>query len=190
MVKVNKTSTEANQQLNLTKKQLLKALVISAVAAFVILVTIILPAEYRIDPTGVGKLTGLINLKQPGDISSAEEIKNLETKFLTHTTEITVNPNEGLEYKLKMKEKDVLLFNWKANTRVNFEFHGDPGQGLTAFRTYNKSIESEATGLFTAPFDGRHGWYWANDSTEPITITLTTSGYYEVVGIINRNRLR
>lgn len=39
--------------------QLLKSTVISAVAAGAILVTVVLPSEYAIDPTGIGSALGL-----------------------------------------------------------------------------------------------------------------------------------
>lgn len=39
--------------------QLLKSTLIAAVSAIVILVTVVLPAEYGIDPTGVGRAIGL-----------------------------------------------------------------------------------------------------------------------------------
>ena len=41
---------------------LIKATVISIVAAAVILVLVVLPAEYGIDPTGIGGATGLMQL--------------------------------------------------------------------------------------------------------------------------------
>ena len=42
--------------------QLLKSTIIAAVSAVVILVTIVLPAEYGIDPTGVGRAIGLAEM--------------------------------------------------------------------------------------------------------------------------------
>ena len=45
-----------------SSKQLLRSTLIAIVAAFVLLVTIILPAEYDIDPTGLGRLLGLAQM--------------------------------------------------------------------------------------------------------------------------------
>ena len=42
--------------------QLVKSTIIAAVSAVVILVTVVLPAEYGIDPTGVGKALGLAEM--------------------------------------------------------------------------------------------------------------------------------
>ena len=46
-------------------EQLLRSTVIAAITAAVILVTIVLPAEYAIDPTGIGRA---LNLTQMGEI--------------------------------------------------------------------------------------------------------------------------
>lgn len=45
-----------------SSKQLLRSTVIAVVAAFILLITIILPAEYGIDPTGLGRLLGLAQM--------------------------------------------------------------------------------------------------------------------------------
>lgn len=45
-----------------TSAQLLKSTVISAVAAGVILITVVLPSEYAIDPTGAGRVLGLTEM--------------------------------------------------------------------------------------------------------------------------------
>ena len=38
----------------------------------------------------------------------------------------------------------------------------------------------EASGTLTAPFSGIHGWYWENTGDQPITVTLTSAGYYNL----------
>ncbi len=45
-----------------TTAQLLRSTAIALVAALIILVTIVLPAEYAIDPTGAGRLLGLTEM--------------------------------------------------------------------------------------------------------------------------------
>ncbi|WP_291298128.1 transmembrane anchor protein [Elioraea sp.] len=45
-----------------TTKQLLRSTAIAIVAAAVILVTVVLPAEYGIDPTGIGRTIGLTEM--------------------------------------------------------------------------------------------------------------------------------
>jgi hypothetical protein len=45
-----------------TSTQLIKSTILAAVAAVAILVTVVLPSEYGIDPTGVGKAIGLAEM--------------------------------------------------------------------------------------------------------------------------------
>ena len=45
-----------------TSRQLIRSTVIAIIAAAAILVTIVLPAEYAIDPTGIGRLIGLAEM--------------------------------------------------------------------------------------------------------------------------------
>ena len=50
--------------------QLLRSTVIALIAAIVILVTMVLPAEYAIDPTGAGRVLGLTEM---GEIKNSLE---------------------------------------------------------------------------------------------------------------------
>lgn len=43
-------------------KKLIRSTIISAIVALVLLVTVVMPAEYAIDPTGVGRLLGLTEM--------------------------------------------------------------------------------------------------------------------------------
>tara|TARA_B100001971_G_C18183926_1_gene534429 strand:- start:77 stop:430 length:354 start_codon:yes stop_codon:yes gene_type:complete len=65
------SNTPTNQDLPSTGK-LIKSTVLAALVAGVLLVTVVMPSEYGIDPTGVGKALGLTEM---GDIktSLAEE---------------------------------------------------------------------------------------------------------------------
>ena len=71
----------ADRELPSTKK-LIKSTVLATIGAGVLLVTVVMPAEYAIDPTGFGKLTGL---QQMGEIrvSLAEEVAQEEAVKLT-----------------------------------------------------------------------------------------------------------
>lgn len=70
-----------------TTRQLIKSTIIAIIAAIVILVTIVLPSEYAIDPTGVGKM---LNLTEMGEIkqqlhAEAEADRQLEMQQNTTT---------------------------------------------------------------------------------------------------------
>jgi len=38
-------------------------------------------------------------------------------------------------------------------------------------------------GSFTAPFGGSHGWYWKNNSDNPVAIQLLVKGQFKVIGL-------
>ncbi|WP_448329627.1 transmembrane anchor protein [Sulfitobacter sp. M13] len=74
-----------------TSAQLIRSTAIAAVSALAILVTVVLPAEYDIDPTGIG---GMLGLAEMGEIKSqlaaeaeADRIKALEEQGALVTQE-------------------------------------------------------------------------------------------------------
>lgn len=75
-----------------SSKQLIKSTVMAAVAAAAILVTVVLPSEYGIDPTGVGSAMGLTEM---GEIKTqlAEEAEMDRVKATTPAQ--TVPAQEG-----------------------------------------------------------------------------------------------
>lgn len=80
-----------------TTRQLIKSTIIAIIAAIVILVTIVLPSEYAIDPTGVGKM---LNLTEMGEIkqqlhAEAEADRQLEMQQ-NNTTDQSSNLLDSL----------------------------------------------------------------------------------------------
>ncbi|WP_135079404.1 transmembrane anchor protein [Terasakiella sp. SH-1] len=184
-------------------KQLIKSTVISFVSAVVILVTIVLPSEYAIDPTGVGRLLGLTEMgeikaqlaeeaaqdhgsnitdKSPWNaFASLFAIKsaNAETPTSSWTDEISFElvPGQGTEYKLKMKKGAVAHYDWSVEGgRANYDLHGD-GSGKSTSYQKGRGVTGDVGGLI-AKFDGYHGWFWRNRDKQPIKITLRVKGEY------------
>lgn len=177
-------------------KSLIKATIAALAGSAVILVTAILPAEYGIDPTGVGKALGLNVLSQA---QAAEVVSTPASKPMnllasndgplrkavaaprTNTMTLTLLPNQGAEMKSPMNEGDSFVFSWKTDGGlVYFDMHGEPpNPAKDEFTSYwVGKDQQQASGNFTAPFEGTHGWYWQNTGTAPVTITLTTNGFY------------
>lgn len=71
--------------------QLMKSTAIAAVAAMLLLIVIVMPAEYGIDPTGIGSVTGL---KRMGEIKVllAEEAEQNELALLSVIDAQSQNP--------------------------------------------------------------------------------------------------
>lgn len=84
-----------------TASQLLRSTLLSAAAAAAILVTIVLPSEYGIDPTGIGKALGL---KEMGEIKMqlAEEAAEDAAKTGGSTAPVEPGAEEGSSLLLRI----------------------------------------------------------------------------------------
>jgi hypothetical protein len=163
-------------------------------AAGLILVMFVLPAEYAIDPLGTGARLGLLDLGVTGQKVEALEaskgtaaagvttVARQEKPFNQETVNFTLKPREGMEYKYRLDKGEALLYSWKATTPVNFEFHAEPDGAPRGYAQSYEKIDAtgQASGTLTAPFPGIHGWYWENTSDHEVTVTLTTAGFYNL----------
>ena len=122
-----------------------------------------------------------------GDAKDSKKDKSSADKQSNQAT-IVVKAKKALEYKFKINKYDKLAYEWKADGPLHYDFHGDPDakndypQGH--FESYAIGDSDHAKGLVTIPYKGSHGWYWKNTSNKDITITLTTKGSYNIIGLI------
>jgi hypothetical protein len=175
------------------KSTLIKALVAAVVIATTLYFTVILPAEYNIDPTGVGKLLGLTVLTQetapdtqtaPAAPTTGAIITNTSAnEALKNVTTITVPPQRGIEYKFNMAQYSQMTYEWStASEPLYFDFHGEPKGDTTGYYlSYTIATANKASGTVTVPFDGIHGWYWKNTTDNAVVVTLKTTGDFAVV---------
>jgi hypothetical protein len=176
---------------------------VALVVAIILLMIIVLPAEYGTDPTGLGTRMGLTAMSSPEDdgqqidqvalnpaeaatatapIAVLDAVWKKDTPFRTDEMSLTLRPNEGGEIKALMQPGDRLVFSWVAEGgAVNFDMHGEElGAGKDEFTSYWKGRNEEnGNGAFQAPFAGTHGWYWRNRGSTAVTVRVRTSGYYE-----------
>ena len=163
---------------------LAKATAIALVAAAFILVTLVLPAEYGIDPLGTGATTGLIGLSQtqPPPIVASESgpVRPQPTDYRVDTRQFTLEPFGGyVEYKYEMEPGTAMLYTWTATGVVNFDFHTEPaGLPPSASDSFERGTASEGRGSYISPYAGIHGWFWENDEEDAVTVTVTTAGFY------------
>ena len=178
-----------------TSAQLLKSTVIAIIVAIILLVMVILPAEYGTDPTGVGKQLGL---KEMGEIkmSLLDETQKKSSQEnaassidIDHTEDIienedvveqTLKPGQAIEIKLEMKSGALVQYKWETSKGgLNYDLHGDGYKGSQKFVSYKKGrmVQSDS-GELQAEFDGYHGWFWRNRENYSVTVNLKTSGDY------------
>lgn len=180
-----------------SNKSLLKATGAAVLIGMIVLVTMILPAEYGIDPTGLGETMGLTVLSKDSAAESATaEPASSSANLLglaagpvwktadmlsSDTTRVRLKPDEGIEVKATMNAGARMVFNWASEGGpVNFDMHGERFNDGNNFTSYWQGrSKSAGSGAFEAPFDGTHGWYWRNRGDETVTIVLQTSGFYD-----------
>ena len=185
---------------------MIKATGLALLTAGVILITTVLPAEHGIDPTGIGKMLGLSKLSggssgsvaplpatsdatlpaSPAPEASrtptpAATVKKSAITYRSEEMELTLQPDEGAEIKTAMREGEQFVFVWSApGGKLDFDMHGERPNAGDQFTSYWKGQQqARAQGTFVAPFDGSHGWYWHNRGTQPVTIKLTVSGFFD-----------
>ncbi|MHB1260132.1 MAG: hypothetical protein ACYC2H_00305 [Thermoplasmatota archaeon] len=168
------------------------ATLFAAFIAFTVLLLFVLPAEYGIDPTRIGQLTGISKLSgisnelQLGDRATA--INKVEPAAPRNDTVVLTLTGLGddFEYKLHLLANQSLLYSWTATAPVDFDFHGEPDTPSRPgeFSSFEASQGNARSGSFQAPFDGKQGWYFRNVGEGTVTITLQTWGYYDVIGRI------
>jgi len=188
-------------------RQLFRATTVAVLVAGVILVSAVLPAEYGVDPTGIGRALGLVRPAAaatstpgaggagahtgsvvPADAGAGElgqTVMRATGPFRTDETRITLGWREGAEIKASMVRGQRFVFSWTAEGgAVDVDMHGEatnaPNGEFTSY--WKEDQQHSGHGAFEAPFDGTHGWFWQNFSQTPVTITVKTSGYYQKLG--------
>lgn len=168
---------------NQTSRSLMKATIISFVVAVITLVLFILPAEYNIDPTGVGQKLGLTVFNNNDE--SAAPSATASSDGEQDSVVLTVPAGKGIEYKLNMQQFQKATYEWVTDGDALYvDLHGEPKGDLTGyFESYTIATTAEMKGSFTVPFDGSHGWYWKNNSDKDISVQLIFNGDYVIEGL-------
>ena len=184
-------------------KRLLKSTAWAAIVAIILLVTVVMPAEYGIDPTGIGNAIGI---KRMGEIkvslaqeAAADQAADAQAALAAptssnapspptitdnnapqkHETIITLTPDEGTEVKVAMNKGGKVQYTWSTDgEKASFDVHADSKALGINYHGYSKGSEQTKQGEIEAAFDGSHGWFWRNRTSKNMIITLQTSGQY------------
>ena len=163
----------------------MKATIAALAVAIVVLITVILPAEYNIDPTGIGKATGLSAFSQTDESANQSSTDVKQTANNQDRVILTVPAGRGIEYKLAMEQFAKANYEWETiDGSLYVDLHGEPAGDTTGyFESYTIATVSQMKGSFTAPFAGSHGWYWKNTSDKDIQLQLIFDGDYAIEGL-------
>ena len=166
-----------------SKAKLAWATLAALFVAGVVLVATVLPAEYDIDPLGIGEALGLRVLVTPGSgpipVREGAIIAARSSYRLDRMT-FVLEPEGWVEYKYRLEEGRSMLYSWTATGWVRSEMHseadGAPEGTAEFFEVEEQTVARH--GSYIAPFPGIHGWYWLNETDRPVTVTLYAAGFF------------
>ena len=173
----------------------------AAALAALILVVGVLPAEFGVDPTGLGRRTGIANIWQPPQIvvaapkdSAVPTSRSTTTAWREDVIEIPLKSGEDptggadVEYKVHMKAGDSLVYSWSVPGIANpaefyTEFHGHTVENGKAMKVtfYRKETGTSDQGMLVAPFEGVHGWFFQNQAVPAVKLRLRLAGFYTLI---------
>ncbi|MGJ1447497.1 hypothetical protein ACR79S_10725 [Sphingobacterium spiritivorum] len=190
----------------LDKKSIVNQVLIALVVGTILLVSAVLPAEYGIDPLGIGKASGFSKLYvgeantetlasvphkilQLENVGSGAEVPKPAaadnpapaTQLAERTDEVNVviPAGKGLEYKVDMLKHGNLRYEWITDKgELYFDFHGEVKNNNNYFESYTIAYSNNMVGSLLAPFEGPQGWYFKNNSNEDITVKIRMKGQY------------
>ena len=174
-----------------SKRKLAVTTAIALAVAIALLFSVVLPAEYGLDPLHTGAALGLNALSArtpkaapiPVGATMYKPVQEgpigyYSAAYKVDSTEFKLGPYEYLEYKYRLEKGASMLYSWTASAALTHDFHGDPETGKGSEQSYDKKDRQASNGAFTAPFPGLHGWYWENPGGQTITITISSAGFY------------
>ncbi|MDQ3078255.1 MAG: transmembrane anchor protein [Pseudomonadota bacterium] len=192
-----------------SSRQLVRSTLLAAAGAGALLVAVVLPAEYGVDPTGIGRVLGLtemgeIKMQLAAEADAADAAADAAPVQSTEGSaapapaaaapaaadagamrddqmQVSLAPGEAAEIKVAADEGTRIAFDWSVSGgHVNYDTHGD-APGLS-YHGYGKGTRSTGErGTLIAAFGGSHGWFWRNRSDGPVTVTLRTEGGYSEI---------
>jgi hypothetical protein len=176
------------------RKVLNKATLVAAGMAALLLVTVVLPAEYGIDKTGAGRLLGLTEMGRMKRAAAENDRATPPAKLppldykagQTGELRVALAPGEGREVKASMRAGGTMRYEWSTNDLpIHYELHGEPrGAAKGVYTSYKIAVSKGESGDFTAPMEGTQGWYWRNDTPMPVIVSVKATGEWAKFEIV------
>ena len=159
------------------------ALGLSLVVSIVLLLVVILPAEFDIDPLGTGTALNLLGMS---DERPAQGYFRQEKGFRTHDVAFELAPFESVEIKYRLEQSASIMFSWSASNEIVWDLHAEPDTGSKGYaESFGTGRAADSYGNYVATFTGVHGWFFENRRAESVSVRLTTVGFF-AEGVIYR----
>lgn len=182
-----------------TSQSLVRSTLIAAAVAATLLVTAVLPAEYGIDPTGIGQILGLTQMgvikrelaKAEASADSAivaaaasgsgVPIGDAGVAMNRDSLLIVLRPTQRLEVKLAMRKDQRASFSWHTDSgTIYYNLHGEgPTAPGDSAHSYGRGTLRAAEGDIVALFDGVHGWFLYNPSEKEVRVSIKAWGQFQ-----------
>lgn len=170
---------------------------IAVVAIGALALFVILPAEFGIDPTGVGKSLGLTEMADPLNVELERGMKRTGVLELTDSAPpaqpgltdrwtVELAPFESIEFKYVVEEHGPIAFSWQSTAPLRYDMHAHPFEGgVELTESYSIDTAQQMHGIYNPAFAGIHGWYWENQTMDNVTVELEASGAFSSSKIYN-----
>lgn len=100
-------------------------------------------------------------------------------EFQTDHWEYELLPYDQIEMKYKLAKGQSMIFEWHAPVPLHYDMHSVPDQGGNpATESFVISDAPVQTAVYVAPFTGIHGWFWQNQTLNPVTVTVDATGAF------------
>ncbi|WP_431165447.1 hypothetical protein [Tenacibaculum halocynthiae] len=98
---------------------------------------------------------------------------------------VIVPAKKGIEYKVKMLKYGSMKYEWSTTDKIVFtDFHGEVKQDNPPkdvfYESYTVAYSNNMGGTLTAPFEGKHGWYFKNLIDNDVVVIIKLKGEYEL----------
>jgi hypothetical protein len=147
----------------------------SLIVAGLALVIFVLPAEYGVDPIGVGEALGINGMSG----YSVSALSTEEDGYAEDYIEFALAPFESIEYKYGLNAGQAMVYSWSTEAEVIFDFHSEEvGTEPEDSVSWSIGRGQAEHGTYVAPFSGIHGWFWENRGSDDVVVRLKTTGYF------------
>jgi len=155
-------------------KRVLLATGLAFVVATAAFVAFVLPAEFGIDPTGIGRALGLNGLGG----APPQDLHRTDVHLVQDFRDFELAPFESVELKYDLAAGDGFVYAWNATGEVFFDVHAEPeGADPDVAESFAQGRDISDAGTYVARFSGIHGWFWENRGAITVTVHVRTMGF-------------
>lgn len=130
----------------------------------------------------------------PKPVEAENPVPAQQLAIRNDTIKVVVAAGKGIEYKFKGLKLGSIKYDWSTSESdiVYIDFHGEVAQENPPeevfYESYTLAYSNNMAGTFTAPFTGKHGWYFRNKNTRDVIVTLHLEGAYELLEEYNQDK--